>query len=97
MPGEYELHFQEGFGGETVEVLVEGESVARFEVKTRHQISLAHIQSLDLKPGQKVTIRILPPPITKSFRVTKDEKFTKVNFVEKELRVEPTDKSPGYV
>ncbi|MEE8104170.1 MAG: hypothetical protein V3T86_01395, partial [Planctomycetota bacterium] len=98
----YELHFQEGFGGETVEVLVDGVVAARFEARTRNQIGLAHIEKLELSPGQEVTVRLQRPPICKKFRLTKANRFAKVNLREKEteggaLHVDLADVAPGYV
>jgi hypothetical protein len=53
-----ELHFQDGFNGEGIEVLVDGGVRAAFTAKTRYQINLAHVAEVDLKPGQKLAIRI---------------------------------------
>ncbi len=43
-----ELHFQEGFDGEDIEILVGGRVVARMRLRTRMQTGLAHIEKLML-------------------------------------------------
>jgi hypothetical protein len=58
MPTQCELHFQEGFSGENVEVLLDGRTMAEFEARTRMQIGVAHIEKLALDPGQTITVRI---------------------------------------
>jgi hypothetical protein len=51
-----ELHFQELFSGEHVEVLHNGRTVAAFAAKTRMQIGLAHIEHLDVVDGDTVAV-----------------------------------------
>ncbi len=54
-----ELHFQEGFCGEDVEIIIGGRVVARLRVETRLQTGLAHIEKLLLsKDQQEVQITI---------------------------------------
>jgi hypothetical protein len=97
MPATYELHFQEGFTGETVEVLVDDKVVASFEARTRMQIGLAHIERLELSPGDVVTIRIAGGPVSASVTVTKGKNFVNINLKDQKLDLETTEGSPGYV
>ena len=52
-----ELHFQDGFSGETIEVLVDGQVQAQLQLKTRYQINLAHVEQLAVEPAQDLMVR----------------------------------------
>jgi hypothetical protein len=92
-----ELHFQEGFGGETLVVAVDGVEVARFIAKTRMQIGLAHIEKLTLKVGQTVTIRLIENAVEASHVVEAGKPFIQVMIEVGALRIQSTERSPGYV
>ncbi len=51
-----ELHFQDGFDDDTVDVLVDGASIAAPTLKTKHQLGLAHIQPVALDDGQTIAL-----------------------------------------
>ncbi|WP_048709316.1 hypothetical protein [Microvirga massiliensis] len=53
-----ELHFREGFDGQEIEVMVNGQPVASFTARTRMQIGLAHIEKLEIGEGDSVIVRI---------------------------------------
>jgi hypothetical protein len=97
MPTQYELHLQEGFTGEGVEVLVDGESVAEFEARTRMQIGAAHVEKLALDPGQTVTVRIRERNIQGSITAMTGKKFIIVNMSGSLLNIRNSDERPGYV
>jgi hypothetical protein len=53
-----ELHFQEGFTGQTVTLAVDGQARSAFEARTRTQTGLARIETLEAGPGQTITVGI---------------------------------------
>jgi hypothetical protein len=97
MPTQYELHLQEGFSGEGVEVLVDGEIVAEFEARTRMQIGVAHVEKLALDPGQTVTVRIRDGDIQGSITATAGKKFIIVNLSGSLLSMKNSDEMPRYI
>ncbi len=97
MPTQYELHLQEGFSGEGVEVLVDGEIVAEFEARTRMQIGVAHVEKLVLDPGQTVTVRIRDGDIQGSIKATTGKKFIIVNLSGRLLNMQISNERPGYL
>jgi hypothetical protein len=96
VPTTYELHFQEWFTGEPVEIVVNGAVVARLEARTRAQISVAHVEKLVLSPGDEVTIRVADRP-PKRVPLDPGKPYILVNLLEGELSVEATQASPGYL
>jgi hypothetical protein len=52
-----EVHLQEGFTGQTVEVVVDGEHRWRQSATTRWQTGLAVIAPIAFRAGQTVTVR----------------------------------------
>jgi hypothetical protein len=54
-----EVHLQEGFTGQTVEVAVDGELRWRQTVSTRWQTGLAAVAPLAFQAEQTVTVRVL--------------------------------------
>jgi hypothetical protein len=97
MPVTHELHFQEGFSGQTVEVLVDGTEVARFEARTRMQIGLAHIERLDLSPGDVVTVRIGDGATSASITAESGKTYFNINLKDHKLIMDSTESSPGYM
>lgn len=51
-----EIHFQEHFAGEPVEVRINGRPVAGFAATTRYQVGLARIEKLEIGEGEDVTV-----------------------------------------
>ena len=51
-----EIHFQEHFAGEPVEVRINNRKVAAFAATTRYQIGLAHIEKVEIDDGDQVTV-----------------------------------------
>jgi hypothetical protein len=97
MAEEYQLHFQEGFSGETVQVSVGGTELVRFVATTRQQIGLAYIERLQLSPGETVQISIMTKGISESFVLKKGEYHVCINLVQDKLEIISSKKSPGYL
>jgi hypothetical protein len=97
MPVTHELHFQEGFSGQTAEVLVDGTEVARFEARTRMQIGLAHIERLDLSPCDAVTVRLGDGATSASITVEPGKTFLIITLKDHRLIMDSTESSPGYM
>jgi hypothetical protein len=57
-PDGFELHLQEGFTGETVEIGLDGVPLASVVARTRMQTGLAHVEHLAARPGQLLTVTI---------------------------------------
>ncbi len=96
MPSVYELHLQEGFTGESIEVLADDAVVGAFEARTRMQVGYARIERLALSPGQKVTVRVKNPPRSESIMVEEGKEFILINLPKGQLSLTTTDKRPGY-
>jgi hypothetical protein len=92
-----EFHFQEGFTGETVILAVDGETRVRFEARTRPQTGLAHIETLELGPGQTVTISVPDAGLRDEYQVAGGEQWVTVNMVDRALVVGRAQGRPGYV
>lgn len=92
-----EFHFQEGFSGETVTLVVDGETRVRFEARTRLQTGLAQIETLVLDPGQTVTIAVLNPALRDDYRVAEGDRWVTINMVDRALVVRSAQRMPGYV
>ena len=91
------MHLQEGFGGETVIVEVDGAEIARVEARTRMQIGLAHIEKLGLKPGQTVGVRLPDLNLSTEHRLVAGQPFIQVRLDNGALRVKATETTPGYL
>lgn len=92
-----ELHFQDGFSGETVEVLVNGEVKASFTAKTRYQINLAHVQPVALAAGDRLTIRVKEPPASVNLGIESVHKYYVISWRAEKMLIEPTDELPKYM
>ena len=92
-----ELHFQEGFSGEAVEVQVTGKAAAHFVARTKVQTGLAHIQKLELADGTTVRITVPATGAEASVKVSKASPHIAVNLVNKKLDIEAKKESPGYL
>lgn len=56
----YEFHFAEGFTGQKVVILVDGDERFSKKLQTQFQTGLAHIETLRLDGCEHVVIRIGP-------------------------------------
>lgn len=92
-----ELHFQEGFSGETVAVAVNGEIRLRFEARTRLQTGLARLEILDVNPGETITISVPQRNSHGEFRPSGATYILTVNLVAGVLLVRPAASAPGYI
>lgn len=92
-----ELHLQEGFAGETVDLEVDGVQVARIAARTRMQTGLAHIQKLALHPGQTVAVRLQGSNLFTQHRVAAGQPYIQVTLDNGALRIKATETSPGYL
>jgi protein involved in polysaccharide export with SLBB domain len=97
MAEDYEIHVQEGFTGETVDIRVNGAEVSRFAATTRPQIGLAHIERLQLSPGDTVQISIQASGTSVIFIPKPKEIYVRVNLVQKKLEINLSRSSPGYL
>ncbi|MGE0280611.1 MAG: hypothetical protein AB7P20_08365 [Rhizobiaceae bacterium] len=73
---EIELHFQEAFSGETIQILLNGKLVAERSMKTRYQTGLAHIEKLDAKPGDEIEVRVAGKGISSKVNIVDSDKNT---------------------
>ena len=55
---EIELHFQDVFSGEEIEILLNDMVVAKRSMKTRFQTGLAHIEKLNVDLGDEIEVRV---------------------------------------
>lgn len=92
-----ELHFQEGFTGHVVRVTVDGEVHSSSELKTRPQLGLAKIETLEVEGGQSVTIDIPDLKVRQTHVVAESDQWISVNLMGRSLAVEAEGRSPGYV
>lgn len=92
-----EFHFQEGFTGQLVILAVDGKVHLSSELKTRLQIGLALIETLELASGQTITIEVPDLQLQQSHEVVPSDQWISVNLVEHALVVQQEERSPGYV
>jgi len=95
----YEFHFQEGFTGQTVSLAVDGETRVHFEARTRLQTGLARIETLELNPGQTVTITVPDLALHGEYRVAGGDRYRwiTINLVDRMLVMRSAQESPGYL
>jgi hypothetical protein len=93
---EIALHFQEGFSGETVQILVNGEPIGERSLKTRNQIGLAHIERIEVSSGDQIELKISGLSDTK-VKITGDASSIKINLVDKKLIAEQTNEELRYL
>jgi hypothetical protein len=93
----YELHFREGFGGDHVTILVDGKPVKQLDLTTRMQLGLAHIEKVELKPKQKLSIQLKDHADLSNIPLNKKSPYIKIDKEEDAVAIEPTDVSPGYL
>ena len=92
-----ELHFQDGFNGESIDVLVDGGVRAAFTAKTRYQINLAHVAEVDLKPGQKLAIRVENAGDLVELPSDSTGKYFVISKNLEQIVVKRADNMPGYL
>lgn len=92
-----EFHFQEGFSGQIFEIIASGRICATVTVRTRYQISLAHIETIELQDSESVVIREQATQAETSVQIDHDKPFVVLKLVNGKLETEATSQSPGYV
>ncbi len=94
---EFELHFTEGFSGETLRVAPANHIPFELHLKTRLQIGLAHIEILKLFDREEVEITIEELGI--KHRIFANSRNTIIIFhlTEKALHIEYPTTRPGYL
>lgn len=92
-----ELHFQEGFSGETVFISAGAKLLSSFRLWTRPQIGLARIEPLQLTPGQTVTVAIPELSLESGIQITGRERWITVNLSEGALILQAAQEQPGYL
>lgn len=92
-----ELHLQDGFVGENIEVLVNGEHRAEFQAKTRYQINLAHVEEVDLEVGDTLTVKIKGSTHSADLKIKKVHTFYVISNRAGDLLVNPTDEPQRYM
>lgn len=93
----FELHFTEGFTGQTISIEIEGMIVAEFSAHTRFQTGLAHIETLDVQDGEEVSIKLSDPMTSVHFDVNASHPFVRFALQDGVLIKSETDKRPGYL
>ena len=92
-----EIHFQEIFSGEPIEVLAGGAIVAEVTAKTRFQTGLAHIERLRLRDGEEVTLRIPALGLETKTTIEVARPYLVVTLSNGQLTARSVATSPGYV
>lgn len=92
-----ELHFQEIFSGEHIDIVVDGEVRAQFVAKTRFQTGLAHIETIELYDEQEVVLKIQELNLKATVKVERYKPFVIVKLKGGKLHTENTEISPGYL
>lgn len=92
-----EFHFQEGFSGQTFEIIASGHICARVTASTRYQIGLAHIETIELKDGEEVVIRDQTTQSQTFIQIHHDKPFVALKLVNGKLEAEASSQSPGYL
>jgi hypothetical protein len=91
-----ELHFQERFSGEAIEIEVDGGKVAAFSAKTRYQIGLAHVETISVLDNSKIKLRI-SDSFTEEFEPVKGITYYLVRKTDKRITVTPSHEMPKYM
>ena len=92
-----ELHFQNGFSGETVEIEVDGRVASSFTARTRYQINLAHIEAVELTRGQEVVVRLPDLGISVRIPAAGSRKYYEISKSDEQIHVNATDDLPKYL
>ena len=92
-----EIHFQEIFSGERIEVLAGGAIVADVTARTRFQTGLAHIERLRLHDGEEVTLRIPALGLETKAMIEAARPYLAVTLNNGQLSAHNVAACPGYV
>lgn len=90
-----ELHFQEDFAGEPVEVRINSREAAAFTATTRYQIGLAHIEKLSIDANDKVTVLVGSQSLAVPLAADVDTYV--VRLTAGVLSIDPAKDPPTYV
>jgi hypothetical protein len=93
----FELHFQEIFTGERIDIIASDKVRAQVVAKTRFQTGLAHIETLELCNGEKVVFQIVELNLQATIKVDVTKPFVSVKIINGQLQVDGTDIRPGYL
>jgi hypothetical protein len=93
---EIELHLQEGFGGETVEIALDDAPLARVAARTRMQLGLAHVERLQARAGQTLSVAIPQKHLAARLVLDAASPFVTANLVGGELRLAHPQEPPRY-
>lgn len=91
-----ELHFRDGFTGEVVEVTVDGERRMRRELRTRLQISLAHIEEIEVYPGQTVVVAVPARGLDRAIEAEATDRWFTVDLEGDALEFARSATQPGH-
>lgn len=93
------IHFQEGFAGEAVELWQGRKRLGEWPMRTRLQTGVAHIESLELKPGTELRLAMPATGVKASLKApqTGGAHVFLVNFDGQELRITEAEDEPGYL
>lgn len=97
MPINVELHFQEGFSGEAVDISVNGKPASHLVAKTRVQTGLAQIERLSLANGDTVRITIPATGAETSIKASTAQPYVAVNLTDGQINIQARKDSPGYM
>ena len=93
----FEVHLQEGFTGQLVEICAGGRVLAQVLAATRFQTGLAGIETLDLTDGTVITVRVSEMNLESDISVGSAEPFITVALGDGRLVVNSQAVRPGYV
>lgn len=93
---EIELHLQEGFAGEAVEITLDGAPLARVVARTRMQLGLAHVERFAARAGQVLALAIPERGLAARLVLDAASPFVTANLVGAELRLAHPEGPPRY-
>jgi hypothetical protein len=93
----YEFHFQEGFTGQTFQIIASGLILATVTATTRLQVGLAAIEAIQLQDGEEVLIRQKDTKAETLIRVHQDKPIVTLRWVNGQLEVRATGQPQGYL
>jgi len=94
---EAELHFQMTFTGQKAFIEFEGTPRIEMELHSKWQSDFAHVQKINVHPGQTIKIELPELGLQEFITVNEDQRFFSINLREGRLIVETMDRSRGYV
>lgn len=97
MNHDIEVHFQEGFVGQQIDISVDGQLMISFEARTRFQTGLAHIEPMTVREDQVVAIAIDELGIRDSFHIEASFPYVTVNLADGQMLIRQTEMLPGYL